>query len=60
MIPFPAIGRIKAASKQAAANPIRFPEFLAILTQTAMAMMIAENRIPKVSLKQATPSLLGI
>jgi len=38
-----------------AAKPIRFPECLAILAQTAMAMMITENRIPKVSLKQAAP-----
>ena len=60
MIPFPAIGRIKAASKQAAANPIRFPERLAITAHTAIAMIIAKNRIPKASLTQAAPSCENI
>ena len=48
---FPAMGRIRGASKLAAANPIRLPECLAIRVQIAIAIMIAINMIPNASLK---------
>jgi hypothetical protein len=57
MTPFPAIGRIKHTSKQAAAKPIRFPEWLAIRAQIIMATIIAKNRSPNASLKRASPTL---
>ena len=55
MIMLPVIGSIKGASKLAAANPIRLPECLAIHVHTAIAMMIARNMIPNVSLKFVAP-----
>jgi hypothetical protein len=46
------MGRIKDISNPAAADPIRFPECLAIHAHTAMAIMIMENKSPKAGLKQ--------
>ena len=51
------MGRIRDTSKHTAAEPIRFPECLAIDAQTAMAIMIAKNNRPKISLKNSPPSL---
>ena len=52
---FPAMGRIRGASKLAAANPIRLPECLAIRVHIAIAIMIAINMIPNASLKSEPP-----
>jgi hypothetical protein len=52
------MGRIKDISNPAAADPIRFPECLAIHAHTAMAIMIMENKSPKAGLKQKAPSQL--
>jgi len=52
---FPVTGRIKVASKPAAANPTRMPECLAILVHTAITRIMARNTIPNVSLTCTLP-----
>jgi hypothetical protein len=57
MIMFPAMGRIRDASRIEAADPFRFPECLATRAHTVSAAMIAKNTIPNASLKPVAPSL---